>query len=118
MACLLEETVRPYPTLRAVKMYIGKSPVCRAAVLGVKEVKLEIRPKDAIVGGTGAAGPAAQRRICNTNRRSTHFLLRKKVGIGIYYLYIYINWDILWISFNLSIKYIILVDILDSKNWT
>ena len=37
----------PYPTLRA--------PVCRVAGLGVKEVKLETRPTDAMVGSTGAA---------------------------------------------------------------
>ena len=36
----------PYPTLRA--------PVCRVAGLGVKEVKLETRSTDAMVGGTGA----------------------------------------------------------------
>ena len=33
--------VMPYPTLRAVRTHIGKSLVCRAAGLGVKEVELE-----------------------------------------------------------------------------
>ena len=34
-----------------------RAPVCRAAGLGMKEVKLEIRPTgtDAMMGGTGAA---------------------------------------------------------------
>ena len=50
--------VAPYPILRAVRTHIGKSPVCLAAGLGVKEVELETRPTDAMVGCTGAAGPA------------------------------------------------------------
>ena len=53
VACLLQ----PYPTLRAVKTHIGKSPVCLATCLGVKEVELETRPTDAMVGGAGAAEP-------------------------------------------------------------
>ena len=48
----------PYPTLRAVRTQIGKSPVCLADGLGVKEVKLEARPTEAMVGGPCDAGPA------------------------------------------------------------
>ena len=52
--------VTPYPTLtgRAVRTHIGKSPVCQAAGLGVKVAKMETRPTDAMMGGTGAAEPA------------------------------------------------------------
>ena len=49
--------VMSYPRLRALRTHIpvGKSSVCQEAGLGVKEVKLEIRPTDAMMGGTGAA---------------------------------------------------------------
>ena len=50
--------VTPYHTLRAVRTNIGKFPSCQAAGLGVKEVELEIRPTEAMVGCTGVAGPA------------------------------------------------------------
>ena len=52
--------VTPYPTL--FKTHILKCPVYRAADSGVKEVELETRPTDAMVGGTGAAGPAPDLR--------------------------------------------------------
>ena len=42
--------VMPYPTLRAARMHMGKSPTCPAAGLGVKEVKMETRPTDSMVG--------------------------------------------------------------------
>ena len=57
--------VQPYFTLRAVRTQIGKPPVSLAAglgPLGVTEVELETRPTDAMVGGTGAAGPAPDLR--------------------------------------------------------
>ena len=73
--------VTPYPTLRAVKTHIAKSPVCLAADLGMKEVaKLETRPSicHGGIGGrywrcwasTGSATPTA---------RSTHFLSPRKL---------------------------------------
>ena len=40
--------VTPFHKLRAVKTQIGKSPVCWAAGLGVNEVELETRPRDAM----------------------------------------------------------------------
>lgn len=52
MPCLVHLT----PNSGVVKKHIGQSPVCLAAGLGVKEVELE-KPTNAIVGGTGAAGP-------------------------------------------------------------
>ena len=61
--------ITPYSTLRAFKTHISKSPVCLAAGLGVKEVKLETRPTDAILGCTGAAGPALDLRNQTPGRR-------------------------------------------------
>ena len=37
-----------YPTLTAVRTHIGKSPVCLAARMGIKEIKLEILLCDAM----------------------------------------------------------------------
>ena len=61
--------VTPYPTHGAVKTHIGKSTVCLAASLHVKEVELQTGPTVAtgMVGGTCTAGPAAVHRICYTN---------------------------------------------------
>ena len=47
-----------YHTIRAAGMHIGKSSVCWAFGMGVKEVELETLRTEAMVGGTGAAGPA------------------------------------------------------------
>ena len=58
-----------YPTLRAIRTHISKSPKCRAAGLGVKEVELETRPTDAMVGDTGAAWPAQDLRQQLPGRR-------------------------------------------------
>ena len=90
--------VTPYPTLRAVQMHIqvGKSPVCQAPSLGVKEVKLETRPTDAMVDAKGAAGPVqGQCLICNINPPGDACFV-KKVGLGKYCMYIFRYWDILW----------------------
>ena len=71
--------VTPFPTRRAIKTHIGKSSVCWATGFGVKEVELETRPIDAMVGGTGAAGPA-QDLLHQPPGRRIHF---KKVGLRI-----------------------------------
>ena len=76
--------VTPCPTVRAVGTHIGKSPICLVAGLGVKEVELETRPTDATVGCTGILG---QRRICDTNP-SVDTCFAKRVGLGIYYVYL------------------------------
>ena len=52
---------KPNPTFRAVRTHICKSPVCKTASLGVKQVELETRPTDAMVGA-GAAGQAPDLR--------------------------------------------------------
>ena len=51
-----------YPTARAAKIHIGNSPPCRAADAGIREIALETRQTDAMVGGSGAAGPAPDLR--------------------------------------------------------
>ena len=65
--------VTPYSILRAVRTYIGKSPICLAAGLGMQE-GLETRPTDAMVGGTGAARPAASAGSATPTTLSTHDL--------------------------------------------
>ena len=55
--------LRPYPqselsTRTLASLHWQTVAVCLAAGLGVKEVELETSPTDAMVGGTGAAGPA------------------------------------------------------------
>ena len=50
------------PTLRGAKTHIGKSLPCRAADLGVREIALEIRQTDTMVGGSDAAGQAPDLR--------------------------------------------------------
>ena len=62
--------VTPYPTLRA--------PKCLAAGLGVKEVELETRPTDAMVGGMGASGPAQDLQHQLSGRRIFIFYCKKK----------------------------------------
>ena len=53
-----------------------QSSIMPGSWFGVKEVELETRPTDAIVGGTGIAGCAPlQRQICDTNRRVDEVLL-------------------------------------------
>jgi len=73
-----------YPTARAVKIHIGKSTPCRAAELGVREIVLETRPTDAMVGGTGAAGPAP---ILRHQPPGWALQCQQKVGVGVYYRY-------------------------------
>ena len=50
-------TSESYSTIKAVKIHIGKSSVCQAARKGIKEIEPDKRHTDAMVGGTGAAGP-------------------------------------------------------------
>ena len=49
---------RTFPTFRGAIIHISVTPVCKAAGKGVKIIRLENRPTDAMVGGSGAAGPA------------------------------------------------------------
>lgn len=73
-----------YPTARSAKIHIGKSTPCRAAELGVREIVLETRPTDAMVGGTGAAGPAP---ILRHQPPGWALQCQQKVGVGVYYRY-------------------------------
>ena len=62
-----------YPKIRVVRTHSGKPPVCLPARMGVKELELEARRSDAMVGGAGVAespGPL--------------FFRKQKVGLGIY----------------------------------
>ena len=54
-----------YSTMRGFNIHLSKSPVCRAANKGTKQLVLDTRPTDAMVGGSGAAGPTPdlQRRV-------------------------------------------------------
>jgi len=61
--------ISSYPNIRAAKIHIGKSPVCRAARQGIQEIGLDTRPTDAMVGGTGAAGPPPDLRHQPPGRR-------------------------------------------------
>ena len=70
-----------YLTVRAAKTHIGKSPPCRAADLGIREIVLETRQTDAMVGGSGAAGPAPDLRHQPPGSARK---CKKKVGVGIY----------------------------------
>ena len=51
-----------FASVRAAKTHIGMSPACRAAGLGIRELVLETRQTDNMVGGSGAAGPAPDLR--------------------------------------------------------
>ena len=77
--------VKPYPTLRAVRTHIGKSPVCLTAGLGVKVVELQTRPTDAMVDGTGAARPSQDLRHQPPGRR---MFCKKSRTRDILYIYI------------------------------
>ena len=55
---------KPNPTFRAVRTHICKSPVCKTASLGVKQVELETRPTDAMVAVQALLG---KRQICDIN---------------------------------------------------
>ena len=65
-----ESTVR----LKAVKILIGKSPVCRTACQCIKEFELDKQQTEAMVCGTGAAGPLPDLQHQPPGRR--HFLLK------------------------------------------
>lgn len=47
-----------YTTLKAVKLHTGKSSVCQAGSIAVKEADLETRRDDDTEGCTGSIGPA------------------------------------------------------------
>ena len=59
---------------------MGKSPDCLAAGFGEKEVELEIRTTDSMLGGTVAAGPAQDLH----NQQPSPHIVQKKIGLGIY----------------------------------
>ena len=51
-----------HPTASSAKIYICKSPPCRATDLGIREIVLDTRWTEAMVGGSGATGPAPDLR--------------------------------------------------------
>ena len=99
----------PYPTLRALKTYIGKCPVCLVACLGVKEGELETRLTDAMVSGTGPG--LGQHRICDTNSQVHVFFVktsRTRDILGILQ-YIYVKLEIFEYKYvNISVMFILI----------
>ena len=82
VACEIRGTfTTAYPTARATKIHIAKSPACKLADLGMREIVLETRQTDAMVGGSGAAGPAPELRHQPPGLARP---CKKKVGVGIY----------------------------------
>ena len=67
----------------AANIHITKTAVCKAADKGIKTIRLETRPTDAMVGGSGAAGPAPNLRHQPPGPNPAPFYV-KNVGVGIY----------------------------------
>ena len=45
------------PSVKAAKIHVNRhSPICKAACLGYRELRVESRRSDAMAGGSGAAG--------------------------------------------------------------
>ena len=101
----LSDLFQTFPrTLRTI-IELYPVTVCRAACLGVKDLKLSWRQ--------GPPTPLwvlhlllGQHLICNTNHQADVFFV-KKVGLGIYQVYIHINVKIGISSGNLSKKILI-----------
>ena len=50
---------KSYPSVKAAKIHVNRhSPACKAAALGLRELRVETRRSDAMAGGSGVAGPA------------------------------------------------------------
>ena len=48
---------KSYPSIKAAKIHVNRhSPMCKAAGLGYRELRVESRRSDAMAGGSGAAG--------------------------------------------------------------
>ena len=73
-----------YPTARSAKIHVSMSPPCRAADLGIREIVLDTRQTDAMVGGSGATGPAPDLRH---QPPGSAWECKTKVEVGIYYTY-------------------------------
>ena len=82
-----------YLTLRAVRTHIGKSPAFLAASIRVKEIELETRCSDAMVGGAGAV-----------EQQDPQFFRKQNEGFWIWIGYCSLIWNITRISHNLAIS--------------
>jgi len=95
-----------FPTEKSGNAHIGRTPVCKAAGMGLRTIVLETRPTDTMVGGSGAAGivpdlrhqPPGLHAVKKNRRRAKIGIFQvylKQIAITkVYTLYILEIWDI------------------------